>query len=827
MLCEQYTDDAISATLRSLPVGLIDTYRAILDELPLHNRILSKKLFQWVAFSHRPLNLAELSVAVSINDSWDRLLPSSIITDPFDILHLGGNLITYDPETQEVTFIHYTVREYLLLNLGGHVLWTMKEDVANAELARLCLNYLHFESVVNFLNSQNFQTFGPGQLHNNELAFAHYATKFWLNHAQRGSAVADGKLCSLVSSFFFGVSPPFLAWRRVYERSVSNDIQRVLGYLRKAKKAAGRANITADPSRRFGNDGMSAPPQGCSEIQLRGGDCHISSRYGGAYSVPSSFGHYSVSPQDGLKSLLLRSPHITVVEKKATNLSCSEDDFIFMTGSMDPIHYLARFGLASCIETVLKSGAMSNTRGGLLNTSPLHEATKSGSLHACRVLLGAEAAVLVDQVDMLGRTPLFYAVLKNNIELVDLLLNNGTTLAHRDWYGSTALHEAVRKRSPQIVSQIINQEKDRHRAKGVRLYTGLDGRRYLEPYRVNLDEPWVNRLNGEFTRVNPLKGELTHLLEASDLCGENPLSLACRLEEPRIVATLLGSGAYWPICLRRCSPEFLGLVAKNCVSNLQEARYHPDGGYVALLHRICEIGDYFDEDFATALLDNGYPLELRSGNSRGPTVLSVALVLHRLKFSKFLLNRGAICHGKVSGKPTSSPCIRQLLPFRHPRLEVYRELMKVMLSRGCSVGCTVDSGSGLLNSTIKEGQFVEAQILISLGVKPLRESSSLSIIHLCADTKITRQSRESFTRLIKHLLKSGYSLEEQDFQGRTPLLSAVSSNNFDVAEVFVHLGANVCARDATGKGVDHYLAHAGFKLIAGNVFERARIVRAK
>jgi len=63
----------------------------------------------------------------------------------------------------------------------------------------------------------------------------------------------------------------------------------------------------------------------------------------------------------------------------------------------------------------------------------------------------------VNKADKYGRTPLFLACDKNNIELVTLLLNNGAkeSVNKANQYGGTPLFRACNKNNPELVTLLL------------------------------------------------------------------------------------------------------------------------------------------------------------------------------------------------------------------------------------------------------------------------------------------------------------------------------------------------------------------------------------
>ncbi|MEM3373431.1 MAG: ankyrin repeat domain-containing protein [Candidatus Anstonellales archaeon] len=50
---------------------------------------------------------------------------------------------------------------------------------------------------------------------------------------------------------------------------------------------------------------------------------------------------------------------------------------------------------------------------------------------------------LINEIDEYGRTPIFYAVMNNNFEIVKYLIENGANLLVKDFYGDYIIHRAA------------------------------------------------------------------------------------------------------------------------------------------------------------------------------------------------------------------------------------------------------------------------------------------------------------------------------------------------------------------------------------------------
>ena len=85
----------------------------------------------------------------------------------------------------------------------------------------------------------------------------------------------------------------------------------------------------------------------------------------------------------------------------------------------------------------------------------LHLAVANGNLELVRELCLAEESALND-LDNLSRSVLHYAVLKNDMELINILISAGVLPHHLDNTGASVLHYAAKNNSVQIVKRFLD-----------------------------------------------------------------------------------------------------------------------------------------------------------------------------------------------------------------------------------------------------------------------------------------------------------------------------------------------------------------------------------
>ena len=109
------------------------------------------------------------------------------------------------------------------------------------------------------------------------------------------------------------------------------------------------------------------------------------------------------------------------------------------------------------VQTLLDMGAEpkgSIPEGSGGRTPLLIEAAASGSLDVVKALLAAGAAPNLR--DKEGRTPLFYAVEKNNKTIAEMLIHRGADVHAKDKTGKSILIHAIDRRRGEILELLIN-----------------------------------------------------------------------------------------------------------------------------------------------------------------------------------------------------------------------------------------------------------------------------------------------------------------------------------------------------------------------------------
>ena len=161
-ICAQNSDHDILMSLRDLPKGLPATFRRMLRRLQdstFANPSLARKILEIVAGAQRPLNLDELGEAISVRPGdtvWDN---SKLVNDVLKVLEPCGSLLTVDEEFFTVHFAHSSIKEHLTTKPTVLDIVDYHIDLARADsdLGRLCVTYLNLDVFSSQLTKSNRQ----------------------------------------------------------------------------------------------------------------------------------------------------------------------------------------------------------------------------------------------------------------------------------------------------------------------------------------------------------------------------------------------------------------------------------------------------------------------------------------------------------------------------------------------------------------------------------------------------------------------------------------------------------------------------------------------
>ena len=177
---EKYKVTEVERTLDLFPRGPDQLYARILLRIDSGRREIAARILRWVVMAVRPLTLSELRIAIETAAE-----PSTVAFDPDQkirdqVSYCGYFLIIKE---NRVSLIHQSAKDYLLRKTHDSdpelEFFRIKEEVANLEIARRCLEYLHTGALENreprLLKNDN---------HLRAFPLLSYAALHWPEHAR-------------------------------------------------------------------------------------------------------------------------------------------------------------------------------------------------------------------------------------------------------------------------------------------------------------------------------------------------------------------------------------------------------------------------------------------------------------------------------------------------------------------------------------------------------------------------------------------------------------------------------------------------------------------
>jgi hypothetical protein len=172
--------------------------------------LLARRALLWLAYSTRPLSLAELAEAAIFDGGTEELDTETRLKDPEEILEVCGSLTSRTGQHSHVILAHNSVREYLVADETANRLpyFHFKGSESNIEIAQSCLRYILLRNFGSGPTDTRIATLK--RIDNYPLLL--YAVHNWSEHGRK-YLVSNEALLSLTSSLLAPSPPPqFYAW---------------------------------------------------------------------------------------------------------------------------------------------------------------------------------------------------------------------------------------------------------------------------------------------------------------------------------------------------------------------------------------------------------------------------------------------------------------------------------------------------------------------------------------------------------------------------------------------------------------------------------------
>ena len=658
---QQLTKIEARRALEALSQTLDDAFRTTLDRirgLPNAHRDLASRAMMWISFARRPLTMAELQHALATQEDQTDFEMDNVVPSRY-ILESCAGLVQYDGDSGLVSFVHFSLDEYLRTQAGLF---------ANAEvdIVRTCLTYVAFRGMHDLWKKAK-------GMHEaiKRYPFFRYAAHHWGIHAKQikvesyldlalrlfdcaGNILTISRLRHLDNAYSRNWKQHALSW--VYSGGVGISIASAFGL-------TGLLGVLIDQT-------------GDKSIIKR---CH--NVYGRtALEDAAAYGHTSVCEVliDNGADLMDNNRGKATAFFSAVAYGHLETARILLNYNRAQLDVHCRFGFTAlhkasdagdqaAVELLLASGALVGSRDDTSRTA-LHLASKAGHFQVVQllVLAGADSNTTSDEgrpldlcstfghcecaryllqqgagVNFRGRggwTPLLCASRGGHLDIVKLLLEQGANVLDRDYYQNSCLSMASRSGNIGVVKMLL--EHDQGSRISLLKQTDAKGRtaqqtafitahfviyRLLRDLENDLEQPSsttdsasANKSLNSLTKlieardgnaVELLIGARPELLHAADASGQQPVHAAFVDGATEIAAFLLKAG-----------------------SSIHAAGFH---GWRPL-HIAASVGSL---DLVNLALINGANIEEKTGTSQ--TALHKAAASGSVAVLKRLLEAGA------------------------------------------------------------------------------------------------------------------------------------------------------------------------------------------
>ncbi|KAL8715496.1 MAG: hypothetical protein Q9220_000831 [cf. Caloplaca sp. 1 TL-2023] len=254
-----YTKDDIKAALTEIPGGMGPMYERMIQliaDQPLKPRSMAIKILTWVACSFKPLEIAEMEVALKpdFQDFYNLEHTIEEICGPFVVINRS-----------KITLIHHTAAHFLLHSTSSLPI-TIVPAAGHQHIAIVCIDFLSDSSKWRrvFSNMQTVQQSTSSPKGNNgfdSYPFLSYALTYWAYHFSLAPEESD-ELLEIVLTFLEETCLLWINGVALFQnlRVLTKSAQNLKTYLKKranslAKRSTPSLTLTRDSElRQWAND---------------------------------------------------------------------------------------------------------------------------------------------------------------------------------------------------------------------------------------------------------------------------------------------------------------------------------------------------------------------------------------------------------------------------------------------------------------------------------------------------------------------------------------------------------------------------------------------
>ena len=448
------------------------------------------------------------------------------------------------------------------------------------------------------------------------------------------------------------------------------------------------------------------------------------------------------------------------------------------------LHYAAINDNKKMVELLIARGADVNAKDASGNT-PLYNAVRSGHKDIAEMLLekGAELSIHVaaflgniddiknfvetgtsiDISDDRGLTPLHYAVMEGQYDIVKFLIAKGADVNVKDiWPFGTPLHCAVENGHKEIVELLAAAGADVNATKG----------------RPAGDAPLHSAVKGGHSDIIVILASHGADLNVKDNSGQTPLDIAIDQKRKDIIELLLAKGAEVPsihTAARTGNVENVKAFLEKG-TNINEK----DNSGLTPLH-IAVSDD--SKKVVEFLLAEG--ADVNAKDKWGYTPLYYAIWNENKDLATLLIGKGA----EVNVEPEKDYPLIYYAVWNEDL-----DAVKLLVAKGAKFDVKILKDRTAFHYAVGQGNRGIAEFLVSKGI-------DASAFHVAA-------GMGDLARVKSHI-EQGADVNAQDELGWTPLYWAASLGRTDVAKFLIDKGADVQRAATDGGTALHQAARAG------------------
>ncbi|MBA2709463.1 MAG: ankyrin repeat domain-containing protein [Tatlockia sp.] len=404
------------------------------------------------------------------------------------------------------------------------------------------------------------------------------------------------------------------------------------------------------------------------------------------------------------------------------------------------------------VNLLAKSGASTTTALGLIKLQPIHIAAKLGYLDVVKALID-NRPLLLEQTDAYGQTPLYWAALSGQTDIVDYLISKGanvnvfSTSPMIEHTGKSPLYQATEKNYCQIVKSLL---------KAGAIINAPD----------NLDHPiHIASKKGNLDLVKTLIDYNPKLIEQKDFFGQTPLLWAAAKGQKDVVDYFI---------LKNANLDVISIAEKSKNNGKTPVYWATESGHSEIVDSLAKAG----ANITTALGElKSQPIHIAA--KEGKLEVVIALLENNPKL---------IDETDAEGEN----------PLHIAASYGHETVVDYLLANKSNVNA--------LNLNGKSALYLATEQLNSNIVKSLLNAGAIPTTYIKPqkDQPVHIAAREGNYNLVKTFIEHDLNLLEQENAFReTPILLASAQGHKEIVDYLISKGANVNAVSYFPKHKDH------------------------